>query len=253
MTLAKIASVCGTFLSGLLLTTWRKRKPRRCKITAIVEGAGRMASSRPCCRSPAMAVLAVKRIEDTVVRNVGSCCAWAKARSTRASAASGYRSSQRRRPLKAACKLRQTIPVRFSASPTAMLWRPQPKMSSARRALPSQYFSAISAWKARRVAPVMREAARRKSAICGGVRDMGTGGVEPNISMEDPHVENGWQNKRKPQSNPSTPRCLGKIFSRDGLRLLLHRVEIATYGIGQMKVDTFGKRNLHTFFTPTSV
>src|SRR5262252_9065652 len=63
----------------------------------------------------------------------------------------------------------------------------------------------------------MREAARRKSAICGGVRDMETGGVEPNISMEDPHVENGWQNKRKPQSNPSTPRCLGKTFSRDGL------------------------------------
>ena len=46
---------------------------------------------------------------------------------------------------------------------------------------------------------------------------MGTGGVEPNISMEDPHAENGWQNKRKPQSNPSMPRCLGKTFSRDGL------------------------------------
>jgi len=27
---------------------------------------------------------------------------------------------------------------------------------------------------------------------------MGTGGVEPNISMEDPHAETGWQHKRKP-------------------------------------------------------
>ena len=47
---------------------------------------------------------------------------------------------------------------------------------------------------------------------------METGGVEPNISMGYPHAEDGWQNKRKPQSNPSMPRCLGKIFSRDGLR-----------------------------------
>src|SRR5262249_26471559 len=91
-------------------------------------------------------------------------------------------------------------------------------MASARRALPFQYFRVIAAWKARRVAPVICEAARRKSAICGGVGDMETGGVEPSISMEYPHAENGWQHKRKPQSNPSTPRCLGKIFSRDGLR-----------------------------------
>jgi hypothetical protein len=46
---------------------------------------------------------------------------------------------------------------------------------------------------------------------------METGGVEPNISMEYPHAEDGWQNKRKPQSNASTPRCLGNIFSRYGL------------------------------------
>src|SRR5215471_15183868 len=102
-----------------------------------------------------------------------------------------------------------------------MLWRPQPKMSSARRALPAQYFSVISAWKARRVAPVMCEAARRKSAICCGVGDMETGGVEPNISMEYPHAEDGWQNKPKPQSNASTPRCLGNIFSRYGLRCVV--------------------------------
>jgi hypothetical protein len=49
-------------LSGVLWTTWRKRKPRRFKLTAIVEGAGRMASSRPFGRSPAMAVWAVKRV-----------------------------------------------------------------------------------------------------------------------------------------------------------------------------------------------
>jgi hypothetical protein len=35
--------------------------------------------------------------------------------------------------------------------------------------------------------------------------------------MEYPHAEDGWQNKRKPQSNASTPRCLGNIFSRYGL------------------------------------
>src|SRR5262249_18359239 len=98
--------------------------------------------------------------------------------------------------------------------------RPQPKMASARRALPAQYFSVISAWKARRVAPVICEAARRKSAICGGVGDMETGGVEPNLSMQYPHAEDGWPNKRKPHSNPSTPHCLGKIFSRYGLRCL---------------------------------
>ena len=62
VTLAKIAAVCGTFLSGLLVTPWRKRKPRRFKLTAIVDGAGRMASSLPFCRSPSMAVLAVKRV-----------------------------------------------------------------------------------------------------------------------------------------------------------------------------------------------
>src|SRR5215813_12481972 len=110
------------------------------------------------------------------------------------------------------------IPLFPTPAATAMLWRPQPKMSSARRALPSQYFSVISAWKARRVAPVICEAARRKSAICGGVGDMETGGVEPNLSMEYPHAADGWPNKRKPHSNPSTPRCLGKIFFRYGLR-----------------------------------
>src|SRR5215831_12000581 len=46
---------------------------------------------------------------------------------------------------------------------------------------------------------------------------MERGRVEPNISMEYPRAEDGWQHKRKPQSNPSTPRCLGKIFSRYGL------------------------------------
>src|SRR6266446_462630 len=51
------------------------------------------------------------------------------------------------------------IPVRLSARPSATVWRPQPKTASAIRGLPSQYFIVISASKARRVGPVILDAA----------------------------------------------------------------------------------------------
>jgi hypothetical protein len=52
-----------------------------------------------------------------VVRKVGACCACASASLDRAAAASGGVSSQRWRPLQAACAPRHLSPVRLSASP----------------------------------------------------------------------------------------------------------------------------------------
>jgi len=61
------------------------------------------------------------------------------------------------------------IPVRLSANPSATVRQFQPKVVSACRGLSSQYFKVISASKARRFAPVILDAAKRKSAICDGV------------------------------------------------------------------------------------
>src|SRR5207249_7159462 len=60
-------------------------------------------------------------------------------------------------------------PVRLSARPSATVWRPQPQTASAIRGVPPQYFTVISASKARRWGPVIVEAARRRSAICDGL------------------------------------------------------------------------------------
>src|SRR6267142_5203906 len=62
-------------------------------------------------------------------------------------------------------------PVRLSAKPSATVWRPQPKRVSASKGVPPQYFTAISASKARRVGPLICDAARRRSAICDGLSD----------------------------------------------------------------------------------
>jgi hypothetical protein len=57
------------------------------------------------------------------------------------------------------------MPVRCSATPTATAARLQPNIVAASRALPRQYFSVISACKARLAAPVIFDAARRRSGI----------------------------------------------------------------------------------------
>src|SRR6266404_800532 len=62
-------------------------------------------------------------------------------------------------------------PGRLSAKPSATVWRPQPKRVSASKGVPPQYFTAISASKARRVGPLICDAARRRSAICDGLSD----------------------------------------------------------------------------------
>src|SRR5207245_11071757 len=97
--------------------------------------------------------------------------AWASASCRSAAAACGDCSSQRLRPLKAACAPRQMNPVRLSAKPSATVWRPQPKRVSANRGLPPQYVTAISASKARRVGPLTWDAAKRRSAICDELSD----------------------------------------------------------------------------------
>jgi hypothetical protein len=79
---------------------------------------------------------------------------------------------QRRSPrptLKAGCAPRHIIPVRLSANPSATAQRLQSKAVSACRGLPSQYFRVSAASQARRFAPVILDAAKRKSAICDGV------------------------------------------------------------------------------------
>src|SRR5262249_40076445 len=77
-------------------------------------------------------------------------------------------------------------PVRLSAKPSATVWRPQPKRVSARRGFSPQYFSAISASKARRFGPLICDAARRRSAICEGLSDGRYSSVESCIHMREP-------------------------------------------------------------------
>jgi hypothetical protein len=48
---------------------------------------------------------------------------------------------------------------------------PPPKTASALRGLPSHYCRVIAAAKARRLAPVMWDAARRRSVVCDGLSD----------------------------------------------------------------------------------
>ena len=61
---------------------------------------------------------------------------------------------------------RQMIPVRLSANPPQWYAVPNRKGVPLKRALPPQYFTVISASKARRVGPLIWDAAKRKSAIC---------------------------------------------------------------------------------------
>src|SRR5262249_46664476 len=77
-------------------------------------------------------------------------------------------------------------PVRLSAKPRATVWRPQPKRVSASRGVPPQYFSAISASKARRFGPLICDAARRRSAICDGLSDGRHPSVESRMHMIGP-------------------------------------------------------------------
>src|SRR5262245_25076750 len=125
--LAKMASVSALFFGGLALITWRSRKPRRLSTTAMVLGEGNWSSPYPWVLKASRAAGAVSRVEARVVRHVGSCWAWASATWHRASAASGGVSSQRLRPLQAACAPRHMIPVRRSARPTATVRRPHPQ------------------------------------------------------------------------------------------------------------------------------
>src|SRR2546427_5872060 len=74
-------------------------------------------------------------------------------------------------------------PVRLSAKPSATVWRPQPKRVSVSRGLPPQYFTAISASKARRFGPLIWDAARRRSAICDGLSDGRNSSVESCMHM----------------------------------------------------------------------
>src|SRR5262245_10617621 len=77
-------------------------------------------------------------------------------------------------------------PVRLSAKPSATVWRPQPKRVSASSGFPPQYFSAISASKARRFGPFICDAARRRSAICDGLSDGRHSSVESCMHMRGP-------------------------------------------------------------------
>ncbi len=64
---------------------------------------------------------------------------------------------------------RDMLMLRLYDRKAVSLWRPHPKTTSAIRGLPPQYFNVISASKARRVWPVMLDAARRRSTICDGL------------------------------------------------------------------------------------
>src|SRR5207253_9313495 len=81
---------------------------------------------------------------------------------------------------------RQMSPVRLSAKPSATVWRPHPNRVAARRGVPPQYFTAISASKARRVGPLIWDAARRRSAICDGLSDGRHSSVESRMHMIGP-------------------------------------------------------------------
>src|SRR2546427_2569394 len=81
-------------------------------------------------------------------------------------------------------------PVRLSAKPSATVWRPHPKRVSARRGLPPQCFTAISASKARRFGPLIWDAARRRSAICDGLSDGRHSSVESRMHMIGPLERN---------------------------------------------------------------
>src|SRR4029453_1544447 len=61
-----------------------------------------------------------------------------------------------------------------------------PKRVSASRGLPPQYFSVISASKARRFGPLICDAARRRSAICDGLSDGRHSSVESCMHMIGP-------------------------------------------------------------------
>jgi hypothetical protein len=101
--LAHMASVSAIFFCGVALTTWRRRKPRRLSTSAIVLGEGHGSFSSPWALTASSAALAVSRVEASVVRHGGSCCAGASASRPSASAASGSCSSQRVRLLQADC------------------------------------------------------------------------------------------------------------------------------------------------------
>ena len=128
-------------------------------------GEGTAASREPGAVQAGSAALAGSRVDARVVRQVGAGCAWAAASRSRAAAPSGDGSAYRGRPLQAAGAPRHMMPGRLSDNPSATVCRPHPKTVSACRGFPWQSFKVISACNARRVGPVIVEAARRKSAM----------------------------------------------------------------------------------------
>src|SRR6516165_6008396 len=99
---SKMAAVAARFFGGLAVRTVRQRAPIRWTTAALVLGAGSWSSGTPWARRAPPAAWAVRRVYASVVRHVGACCAGASASWRRASAASGYCSSQRLRPLRMA-------------------------------------------------------------------------------------------------------------------------------------------------------
>jgi len=155
---AHMAAVSARFFGGVALTTLRTRKPLRGSPSARGLGEGRGSALEPGAATASRAAWAGSRVAARVGRHVGACGAWAAASGRRPAAPSGGGAAQRVRPLQAAW---------------APVCRPHPKPGAARRGCPWQDGKGIAAGQARRVGPVIWEAARRKAAM-GDARSGGS-------------------------------------------------------------------------------
>ena len=153
------------FFLGFALRIFRNRYPERFRTSAMTLGEGNSSGRKPCLLSSLSAAAAVNRVNAIELVKVGSCWQWASASFCNATNASRWRSSQRFLPLKPDWAPTQRRPVRFSPNPVSTVLLLQPNTVSVSRGLPLQYLSAISAWNARRRAPVIFEEARCRSSI----------------------------------------------------------------------------------------